>query len=83
MIVLVESWSTFVKGKGKAIDFTSPRTSSGQASRPYEMVPIGTISSPSEGGRKSLGENYQALVVMGERHSTCSLESDWNQACER
>ena len=29
---------------GKAIDFTSPRTSSGQASRPYETVPIGSIS---------------------------------------
>ena len=33
--------------KGKAIDFTSPRTSSGQASYPDEMVLIGTILSPS------------------------------------
>ena len=38
----------FAGGKGKAIDFTSPRMSSGQASRPYETVSIGTISSPSE-----------------------------------
>ena len=63
-----------VKVKGKAIDFTSPRTSSGQASRPYEMVPIGTISSPSEGGRKPRGGNHQALAVKGERHPTCGLE---------
>ena len=49
--------------KGKAIDFTSLRTSSGQASWPYEMVPIGTISSPSEGGRKPRGENHQAKVI--------------------
>ena len=64
------------KGKGKAIDFTSPRTSSGQASRPYEMVPVGTISRSSEGGRKPRGKNHQALAVKGERHPTCSQESN-------
>ena len=48
----------------------SRRTSSGQASRPYETVLIGTISSPSEGGRKPQGENHQALAVKGERHPT-------------
>ena len=58
----------------KSIDFTSPRTSSGQASQPYETVPIGTILSPSEGGRKPRGENHQALAVKGERHPTCGLE---------
>ena len=52
----------------KVIDFTSPRTSSGQASWPYETVPIQTILSPSEGGRKPEGENHQALAVKGERH---------------
>ena len=62
--------SSFVKGKGKAIDFTSPRTSSGQVSWPYETVPIRTILSPSEGGRKPQGENHQALAVKGERHPT-------------
>ena len=41
-----------VKGKVEAIDFTSLRTSSGQARWPYETVPNGTISRPSEGGRK-------------------------------
>ena len=61
----------------------SPRTSSGQASWPYEIVPIRTILSPYESGRKSLGENYQALTVMGERYPTWSLESDSNQASER
>ena len=66
------------KGKGKATDFTSPRTSSGQASWPYEMVPNGTISSPSEGGRKPRGENHQALAVKGERHPTCGLDSESN-----
>ena len=71
------------KGKGKAIDFTSPRTSSGQASRPYETVPIGTISSPSEGGRKPRGENHQALAVKGERHPTCSQESNPDCSGER
>ena len=55
--------------------FTSPRTSSGQAGWPYETVPIGTILSPSAGGRKPQGENYQAFIVKGERHSTCSLKS--------
>ena len=49
-------------GKGEAIDFTSPRTSSGQASQSYEMVPIGTIVSPSEGfGRKPQGENHKCI----------------------
>ena len=57
--------------KGKGIDFTSPRTSSGQTSQPYETVPIGTISSPSVGGRKPQGEIRQALAVKGERHPTC------------
>ena len=70
---LIVSWP--VEGKqnliGKGIDFTSSRTSSSQASRPYETVPIGTISSPSEGGRKPQGENHQALAVKGERHPTC------------
>ena len=70
-----------LKGKGKAIDFTSPRTSSGQASWPYETVPNGTISSPSEGGRKPQGENHQALAVKGERHPTCSPESESNPGC--
>ena len=58
--------------KGKAIDFTSPRTSSGQASQPYGTVPNGTISSPSDGGRKPRGANHQALAVKGERHPTHS-----------
>ena len=70
-----------IPGKGKAIDFTSPRTSSGQAIRPYEMVPIRTILSPSEGGRKSPGENHQALAVNGERHPTCDPESESNPGC--
>ena len=65
-------------GRGKAIDFTSPRSSSGQASQPYEMVPIGTISSPSEGGRKPQGENHHVLAVKGERHLTYSPESELN-----
>ena len=51
----------------KAIDFTSLRTSCGQT-RPYETVPIRTISSLSEGGRKPQGENHQALAVKGKRH---------------
>ena len=42
--------------KGKAIGFTSPRTGSGQVSRPYETVPIRTILSPSKGGRKPQGK---------------------------
>ena len=71
------------KGKGKAIDFTSPRTSSGQASWPYETVPNGTISSPSEGGRKPQGENHQALAVKGERHPTCGLELNPGRSGER
>ena len=70
-------------GKGKSIDFTSPRTSSGRASRPYEMVPIGTILSPSEGGRKPQGENHQALAVKGERHPTCGLELNPGRSNER
>ena len=69
--------------KGKATDFTLPRTGSGQASRPYETVPIGTILSPSEGGRKPQGENYQALVVKGERHHTCGPESESIPDCSR
>ena len=68
-------------GEGKAIDFTSPRTSSGQASWPYEMVPIRTISSPSEGGRKPQRENHQALAEKGERHPTC--EQSQTQAAAR
>ena len=68
----------FLYGKGKAADFPSPRTSSGQASWPYEMVPNRTISSPSEGGRKPQGENHQALAVKGERHPTCGLDSESN-----
>ena len=67
----------------KAIDLTSPKTSSGQASRPYETVPIGTISSPSEGGRKPQGENNQALAVKGERHPTCGLELNPGRSGER
>ena len=67
--------------KGKAIDFTSHRTSSGQASWPYETVPNGTILSPSEGGRKRQGENHQTLAVKGERHPTCSSESESNPGC--
>ena len=38
----------------------------------------GTISSPSEGGRKPQGENHQALAVKGERHPTCGLDSESN-----
>ena len=68
-------------GKGKAADFTSPRTNSGQASWPYETVPNRTISSPSEGGRKPRGENHQALAVKGERHPTCGLDSESNPGC--
>ena len=45
------------------------------------MVPIRTISSPSEGGRKPQGENHQALAVKGERHPTCSLKSESNPGC--
>ena len=77
-------WS--IKNEGttsKAIDFTSPRTSSGQASWPYEMVPYGTILSPSEGGRKPRAENHQALAVKGERHPTCSLELNPGRNGER
>ena len=55
----------------------SPRTSSGQASWPYKMVPIGTILSPSEGGRKPQGENHQALAVKSERHPTCRGNHVW------
>ena len=69
--------------KGKAIDFTSPRTSSGQASWPYETVSIRTISSPAQGGRKPQEENHQALVVKGERHPTCGLESVSNPGSSR
>ena len=69
--------------KGKAIDFTSPRTSSGQASWPYETVPYGKILSPSEGGRKPQGENHQALAVKGERHPTCGLELNPGCSSER
>ena len=61
----------------------SPRTSSGQASWPYETVPNGTISSPSEGGRKPRGENHQALAVKGERHTTCGLELNPGRSGER
>ena len=68
--------------KGKAIDFTSPRTSSGQT-RPYEMVPIRTILSPSEGGRKPQGENHQVLAVKGERHPTCGPKSNPGSSGER
>ena len=39
--------------------------------RTYEMVPIGTISSPSEGGR-TRGKNHQAFAVKGTRHPTPS-----------
>ena len=60
--------------KGKAIDFMSLRTSSGQARQPYEMVASGTILSPSEGGRKPQGENHQALAVKCERYPTCGTE---------
>ena len=69
--------------KGKAIDFTSPRTSSGQASWPYETVPNGKISSPFEGERKPEGENHQALAVKGERHPTCGLELNPGHSGER
>ena len=48
--------ATQTEGKGKAIDFTSPRTSSDLARQPYETVPIGRISSPSAGGRKLRGK---------------------------
>ena len=65
----------------KAIDFMSPRTSSIQASQPNEMVPIRTISSPSEGGRKPGGESHQALAVKDERHPTYSPESESNPGC--
>ena len=73
---LISLWK--IQDVGKAIDFTSPRTSSGQASQPYETVLIGTISSPSEGGRKPKGENHQALAVKGERHPTCGPVSESN-----
>ena len=59
---------------GKAIDFTSPRTSSVQDSWSYEMVPSGTILGPSECGRKPQGENHQVLAMKCERHPTCSPE---------
>ena len=59
----------------------SPRTSSGQATWPYETVPIRTISNTSEGGRKPQGENHQALDVKGERYPTCGLESESNPGC--
>ena len=72
-----------LKVKVKPLIFTSPRTSSGQASRPYETVPIGTISSPSEGGRKPQGENHQALAVKGERHPTRGLELNPGHSGER
>ena len=38
------------------------------------MDPSGTNLNPSERGRKSRGENHQALAVKGERYPTCSLE---------
>ena len=60
----------------------SPR-SSGQASQPYETVSIGTISSPSEGGKKPQGENHQALAVKGETHPTCGLESNPGRSGQR
>ena len=41
----------------------------------YEMIPIRTILSLSEGRRKPQRENYQALAVKGERHPTCGPES--------
>ena len=47
-----------------------------QAGWLYETVPIGTILSPSECGRKPQGENHQALAVKGERHPTCDEESN-------
>ena len=49
----------------------------------YETVPIRirTISSPSEGGRKSQRENYQALAMKGERHSMFGTES--NPGCSQ
>ena len=56
---------------------------SGQASRPYETVPIGTISSPSVGGRKPQGENHQELAVKGERHPTCGPEPNRGRSGER
>ena len=63
-------------GKGKAIHFTSPRTSSGQASRPHETVPIRTISNLSgvEGNPKgkSMLLYHQVLAVKGERHAAWS-----------
>ena len=59
---------------------TSPRTSFGQDIWPYEMVPSGTISSPSAGERKPQGENHQALAVKGIRHPTCGPESESIQA---
>ena len=39
-------------------------------SQPYETVPLGTILSPSEDGRKPQGENHKALAVKDERHPT-------------
>ena len=63
-----KSWFEFPTKEGKVIDFTLPRTSSGQASRPYETVPIGTILSPSEGGTKPLRENHQTWRVKDISH---------------
>ena len=52
------------------MNFTSPRTSSNQASWPYETVQSGTILIPSEGGRKPQREHHQVLAVKGEKHPT-------------
>ena len=55
----------------------SPRTSSGQASSPYETVPNGTISSPSEGGRKPRGE----LKTL--KHALSSINFSMNEEVSR
>ena len=47
------------------------------------MVPNETILSPSEDGRKPLGENHQAMAVKGERHPTCGPESNLGRSGER
>ena len=54
---------SLTQSKGKAIDFTSPGTSSGQASQPYEMVPIRTVLNPSEGERKPQGKTTRVKDI--------------------
>ena len=63
---MTDGHTSYCKVKSFILHHPEQGLATGQVSRPNEMVPIRTISTPSEGGRKPQGENHQALAVKGE-----------------